>query len=206
LLERWYDGMSTTARQGDIRRVTRETEIRVALRLDGGGQATVASGVGFLDHMLTLFAVHGFFDLEVEARGDTHIDDHHTVEDLGICLGQALRQALGDRAGLRRYGMSYVPMDEALARVCLDLSNRPFLHYGVVVPDQKVGSFDTCLAREFFHALALHGGLTLHVEVLYGINTHHMLEAVFKALGRALAEAVTPDARIRGQLSSKGLL
>jgi len=195
-----------TDRQGEIRRTTRETDIRVLLRLDGSGQAAVATGVGFLDHMLTLCAVHGLFDLEVQATGDTHIDDHHTVEDVAICLGQALRQALGDRAGLRRYGMSYVPMDEALARVCLDLSNRPFLHYGVDLPDQKVGRFDTCLAREFFHALALNAGLTLHVEVLYGINSHHMLEAAFKALGRALAAAVARDPRIQGQLSSKGLL
>jgi len=199
-------GEPGTVRQGEIRRTTRETDIRVLLRLDGCGQATVATGVGFLDHMLTLCAVHGLFDLEVQATGDTHIDDHHTVEDVAICLGQALRQALGDRAGLCRYGMSYVPMDEALARVCLDLSNRPFLHYGVALPDQKVGRFDTCLAREFFHALALNAGLTLHVEVLYGINTHHMLEAAFKALGRALAAAVARDPRIQGQLSSKGLL
>ncbi len=199
-------GAPGTVRQGEIRRTTRETDIRVLLRLDGSGQAAVATGVGFLDHMLTLCAVHGFFDLEVQATGDTHIDDHHTVEDVAICLGQALRQALGDRAGLCRYGMSYVPMDEALARVCLDLSNRPFLHYGIALPDQKVGRFDTCLAREFFHALALNAGLTLHVEVLYGINTHHMLEAAFKALGRALAAAVARDPRIQGQLSSKGLL
>lgn len=190
----------------DIHRQTRETDIRLTFALDGSGRTEIKTGVPFMDHMLTLFAVHGFFDLTVHASGDTEVDDHHTVEDLGICLGQALRKNLGDGGGIRRYGFSSLPMDETLARVTLDCSNRPHLHYGVTLPDQKVGGFDTQLAKEFLRAFALHGGLTLHVELVHGENSHHILEAVFKALGRALDEATGPESRSRGPLSSKGAL
>jgi imidazoleglycerol-phosphate dehydratase len=156
--------------------------------------------------MLTLFAVHGFFDLTVTARGDVDVDDHHTIEDLGICLGMALKKAVGDLSGIGRYGFSYVPMDEALARVCVDFSNRPCLHYDVILPDRKTGSFDTSLIKEFLRAFVLHGGLTLHVDLLHGENTHHMIEAIFKASARALSQAVAIDPRVMGQLTSKGTL
>jgi len=198
--------MPPSARTGEIHRQTRETDISLTLALDGRGETAIKTGVPFMDHMLTLLAVHGFFDLTVTAAGDTEVDDHHTVEDLGICLGQALKTALDDFAGIRRYGSAAVPMDEALARVTLDCSNRPYLHYGVTVADQKVGGFDTALAKEFLRALALHGGLTLHVELIHGENTHHILEAVFKALGRALDEATSLNSRAQGPLSSKGTL
>ena len=198
--------MSAETRRGEVHRRTRETDIKLTLILDGRGEAAIRTGVGFMDHMLTLMAVHGFFDLSVTATGDTEVDDHHSVEDLGIALGQAFRQALGDMGGIHRYGSAAVPMDEALVRVTLDCSNRPYLHYGLTVPDAKVGSFDTALAKEFFRALALHGGLTLHLEMAHGENSHHILEAAFKALGRALAEAARTDPRLKGALSSKGSL
>jgi len=198
--------VSTPTRRGEIERKTRETEIKVLLELDGSGQAEIATGVGFMDHMLTLFAVHGFFNLNITAKGDTFIDDHHTVEDIGICLGQAFARALGDKSGINRYGSGYVPMDETLVRVCLDFSNRPFLHYGVVIADQKVGTFDTALAAEFLRALSLHAGLTLHVDLLHGQNAHHIIEAVFKAVGRAIGEAVSLRPGLTGTLSSKGSL
>lgn len=193
-------------RKGEISRKTRETDIKLQLNIDGSGQARIATGVGFMDHMLTLFAVHGFFDLTITAQGDTQVDDHHTVEDLGICLGQAMKQAVGNMAGMSRYGFSYVPMDEALVRVCVDFANRPFLQYNVTLADHKVGSFDTALAKEFLRAFVLHCGATLHVDQLHGENTHHIIEAAFKALGRAVSIAVSPDPRVRGALSSKGLL
>ncbi len=189
-----------------VERSTRETDIRLTLGLDGSGQAEVHCGVGFMDHMLTLLAVHGFFDLDLQARGDTHIDDHHSVEDVGICLGQAFAEALGDKAGIRRYGHAYVPMDEALVRVCLDLSNRPHLHYRVALAEEKIGSFDSCLVKEFLRAFALHAGCTLHVDLLHGENGHHIVEAVFKALGQGLRQAVSPVPGLQGQLSSKGVL
>ncbi|MDH3329478.1 MAG: imidazoleglycerol-phosphate dehydratase HisB [Desulfobulbaceae bacterium] len=193
-------------RTGKINRRTKETDIDLDLLLDGNGRAMIETGVGFMDHMLTLLTVHSFFDLTINARGDVQVDDHHTVEDLGICLGMALKKAVGEMAGITRYGHSYVPMDETLVRVCVDFSNRPYLHYNAVLPDQKVGSFDTSLAKEFLRALVLHGGLTLHVDLLHGENTHHIIEAVFKALGKALSAAVTIDSRVTGQLSSKGTL
>ncbi len=193
-------------REATITRKTRETDITLTLNIDGGGRADIRSGVGFLDHMLTLLAVHGFFDLSLQAAGDTEVDDHHTVEDIGICLGKALRDALGEGAAIRRYGAAAVPMDETLVRVTLDISNRPYLHYGVTITDQKVGTFDTALAEEFLRALALNGGLTLHVELAHGRNAHHIIEAIFKALGRALDQACTPESRTRGPLSSKGVL
>ncbi len=194
------------ARIAEIKRTTKETDISLALALDGNGSINVRTGVGFLDHMLTLFAVHGFFDLAVDAKGDTEVDDHHTVEDIGICLGQAFAEALGSKAGICRYGHAYVPMDETLARVCVDFSNRPFLHYDVDLADRKIGTFDTPLAKEFLRAFSLHSGLTLHVDLLHGENSHHIVEAVFKALGRALAQAVALHEKVSGQLSSKGVL
>jgi len=193
-------------REKELQRSTSETEISLKLGLDGTGTAMIESGVPFLDHMLTLFTVHGFFDLRIAAKGDTEVDDHHTVEDVGICLGQALAGALGDKEGIRRYGSAYVPMDETLVRVVVDVSNRPFLHYQAPVPDQKVGTFDTCLAKEFMRALAQHGGLTLHVDLLHGENSHHIIEAVFKGLGRALNEATSKIAGLERALSSKGCL
>lgn len=197
---------ATRARRSEIKRQTRETDIMIKLELDGRGQAEIDTGVPFMDHMLTLFAVHGFFDLTIKGTGDTEIDDHHTVEDLGICLGQAFKVALGDFAAIKRYGQASVPMDETLVRVTADFSNRPFLHYGATITDQKVGRFDTALVQEFLRALTLHGGLTLHVEVAHGQNTHHILEAIFKATGRCLDQATAPEPRLSGPLSSKGSL
>jgi imidazoleglycerol-phosphate dehydratase len=193
-------------RYGSIARRTAETDVELELNLDGAGKASVASGVGFLDHMLTLFAVHGFFDLSLTASGDINVDDHHSVEDVGICLGQAFAAALGDKGGIRRYGMSLVPMDETLVRVVVDVSNRPFLHYQVPIVDQKVGTFDTSLVKEFLRALTQHGGLTLHVDMMHGENAHHIIEAVFKALGRALNEATSRLAGVSTAVSSKGCL
>ncbi len=193
-------------RCSQVERVTRETNIRLELALDGSGQAQIQSGVGFMDHMLTLLAVHGFFNLSLQAKGDTQIDDHHIVEDMGICLGQAFAKALGDKAGICRYGHAYVPMDETLARVCLDLSNRPYLHYTVKLQQEKIGSFDSCLAEEFLRAFSLHAGCTLHVDLLHGANGHHIIEAIFKALGQALRQAVAPMPGLEGQFSSKGTL
>ena len=196
----------SATRRASIHRTTRETDIQLVLALDGMGRATIHTGVGFLDHMLTLFAVHGFFDLDITAQGDIEVDDHHTVEDLGICLGMAFQQALGDKSGICRYGHAYVPMDETLARVCVDFSNRPHLHYQVQLAEAKIGTCDTPLAKEFLRAFVLHAGLTLHVDLLHGENGHHVLEAIFKALGRALAIAAGPHPLVSGQLSSKGVL
>jgi imidazoleglycerol-phosphate dehydratase len=197
---------ASTTMQGEVHRRTKETDIRLSLLIDGRGEIDIRTGVPFMDHMLTLLAVHGFFDLRIEASGDTEIDDHHTVEDLGICLGQAFKNALGGFGAIRRYGQAAVPMDEALARVTLDFSNRPYLHYDVKLPDQKVGTFDTSLVQEFLRALSLHAGLTLHVELAHGQNSHHILEAIFKALGKALDQATTSEPRASGPLSSKGTL
>ena len=194
------------SRTAEIKRTTAETDITLNLTIDGTGKSSIHTGVGFLDHMLTLFSVHGGFDLEINASGDLEVDDHHTVEDIGICLGQAFYNGLGDKGGIKRYGVSYVPMDETLARVVVDFSNRPYLHYGVDLADQKVGTFDTILAKEFLRALALHGGLTLHVDLIHGENAHHIIEAIFKALGRAVHEATTLREGTTAVLSSKGAL
>ena len=188
-----------------IARTTQETDIVVELELDGRGQTDIRTAVPFLDHMLQLFAHHGFFDLKVQASGDVEIDDHHTVEDVGICLGQAIRQALGDRSGLRRYGTARVPMDEALAQVTVDISNRPYLVYQVNFAS-TAGRFDPQLVQEFWRAVAQHAGLTLHIEVPYGENTHHIIEAIFKAAGQALDQATTQEPRRQGVPSTKGLL
>ena len=193
-------------RKGCIERQTKETQVRLSLDLDGQGLVKVNTGLGFFDHMLTHVAFHGYFDLELTALGDLHVDPHHTVEDVGICLGQALSQALGDRAGLRRYGSAWVPMDESLAQVVVDLSNRPLLVVSGPRRPGSVGQFDGQLAEEFWRALALHGGLTLHVRLVYGENDHHLLEAAFKALGRALDQATGMEPRARGIASTKGVL
>lgn len=197
---------SSAPRKSDIKRATRETDIKMTLTVDGRGNADISTGVPFMDHMLTLFTVHGFFDLTIEAKGDIEVDDHHTVEDLGICLGQAFKESLGNFGAIKRYGNSAVPMDETLVRTTCDFSNRPYLHYGAEIKDQKVGKFDTALVQEFLRALSLHGGLTLHVEVVHGENTHHVLEAIFKSLGRTLDMASSVENRVDGPLSSKGSL
>ncbi len=193
-------------RQGSVQRTTRETDINLKLVIDGSGQTEIKSGVPFLDHMLTLFGVHGFYDLSLKATGDTEVDDHHTVEDIGICLGQVFSEALGDKSGIARYGLCYLPMDETLVRVVVDISNRPFLHYDVQVSDQKLGTFDTALAQEFMRAFAQHAGVTLHVDLIHGSNSHHIIEAVFKGLARAMNQATVKIDGLTGTLSSKGLL
>ncbi len=193
-------------RVSTITRQTAETKIAVTLNIDGSGQGKIQTGIGFFDHMLILMTKHGLFDLSVKAEGDLHIDGHHTVEDVGIALGQAFAKAMEDKSGIRRYGNAFVPMDEALVQVCLDISGRPFLHYEADIQAKQVGTFDTELTEEFLRALAVHGGLTLHVRVLYGKNAHHMIEGIFKALGRAIDEATRKDERIHGVMSTKGSL
>lgn len=193
-------------RIGQASRKTRETEIAVTWRLDGAGQADIDTGVPFFDHMLDQIARHGLMDLTVGAVGDLHIDAHHTVEDTGIVLGQALRQALGDARSIRRYGSAFVPFDETLAFAAVDVSGRPYLVFDAPLPAQKVGDFDTELVPEFFRALAMNAGITLHLKVHYGQNTHHMIEGLFKAFARALGEAVSRDPRVQGIPSTKGAL
>ena len=193
-------------RTATLERTTNETAVKISVALDGEGKANVDSGIGFFDHMLTLFAAHGKFDLDVKCEGDLHVDGHHSVEDIGITLGTAIKQALGDKRGINRYGTFYLPMDEALAFVSLDISGRPFLvcDLGSLAPN--VGAFDTQLTEEFLRAFAFNAGITLHVKVLYGSNSHHKIEAVFKALGHALRHAVENDPRTSGVPSTKGSL
>lgn len=193
-------------RKAERARTTNETDIRLAFEIDGEGKADISTDVPFMTHMLDLFTKHGQFDLTVDAKGDTEIDDHHTTEDIGICLGQAFLEALGDKKGIKRYGSALVPMDEALAQVAVDLSNRPHLEMRAAFPQAKVGTFDTELVHEFLWKLALEARMNLHVIVHYGTNTHHMIEAVFKALGRALDEASSIDPRVKGVPSTKGML
>jgi imidazoleglycerol-phosphate dehydratase len=194
-------------RKAEIHRTTAETEIAVAVDLDGTGAYDNHTGVGFFDHMLDQLARHSLIDLTIKADGDLHIDDHHTVEDCGIALGQALAQALGDKRGIRRYGHFNLAMDDAQVACALDLSARPFLVWNLPFPTQKIGTFDTELVREFFQALATHGGITLHVDLIHGINSHHIAEAAFKAVARALRMAVEVDPRMAGALpSTKGAL
>jgi imidazoleglycerol-phosphate dehydratase len=194
-------------RTGAVKRKTKETDIEVAVDLDGTGASAVATGIGFLDHMLDLLARHSRIDIRVKAMGDLHIDQHHTTEDTGIALGQAVRQALGDMKGITRYSDVHVPMDEALTRVAIDISGRPFLVFRVAFGRDKVGAFDTELVREWFHAFAMNAGITLHVETLYGANDHHIAESCFKGLARALRAAVAIDARAAGEVpSTKGVL
>ncbi|OXM14725.1 imidazoleglycerol-phosphate dehydratase HisB [Paenibacillus herberti] len=193
-------------RRAEVARKTNETDIKLAFSVDGTGVSEIETDVPFMNHMLDLFTKHGQFDLKVDARGDVDIDDHHTVEDIGICLGRTLAEALGDKRGIKRYASVFVPMDEALAQVIIDLSNRPHFEYRAEYPSQQVGSFSTELVHEFLWKLALEGRFTLHVIVHYGKNTHHMIEAVFKALGRALDEATSIDPRVQGVPSTKGVL
>ncbi len=194
-------------RQADVTRNTSETQIQIAINLDGTGKAELASGVPFLDHMLDQIARHGMIDLKVIAKGDTHIDDHHTVEDVGITLGQAIAKAVGAKAGITRYGYSYVPLDETLSRVVIDFSGRPGLEFHVPFTRARVGDFDVDLSIEFFRGFVNHAGVTLHIDNLRGVNAHHQIETVFKAFGRALRMALTPDPRAAGQVpSTKGSL
>ena len=194
------------SRTANIERVTNETRIRLELNVDGAGKAKMCTSVPFLDHMLNLFARHGLFDLDVEASGDIDIDFHHTVEDIGIVLGEAFKKALGDKKGIRRYGQASVPMDETLASVSIDISGRPYLVYNVRLPKVKIGEFDVELAREFFQAFVNHCGLNLHINVMYGENVHHIIEACFKAVARAMDVATQVDPRVEGVLSTKGVL
>lgn len=194
-------------RRASLSRKTAETEIAVTLDLDGTGTYENQTGVGFFDHMLDQLARHALIDMSVKANGDLQVDDHHTVEDTGITLGQALTEAMGDKRGIRRYGSCLLPMDDALVRAALDLSGRPYLVWNLPLPTAKIGGFDTELVREFFQALSTHGGITLHVEVLAGINSHHITEAAFKAVARALRDALEPDPRRADAVpSTKGSL
>ena len=194
-------------RTAQITRKTNETDITLSVDLDGTGRRDIKTGVGFFDHMLDQLARHALIDITISATGDLHIDDHHTVEDVGIALGQALAQALGDKRGIRRYGSFHLAMDDALLRAALDLSGRPYLVWNVEFPTPKIGGFDTELVREFFQAFSTHGGITLHVSKLAGINSHHIAEAAFKAVARALREALEPDPRSGDAIpSTKGTL
>ncbi|MDX8410345.1 MAG: imidazoleglycerol-phosphate dehydratase HisB [Mariprofundaceae bacterium] len=194
------------SRKAAIERSTRETSISLSLNLDGTGASRIDTSIAFLDHMLEQVARHGLIDLDIKATGDREIDDHHTVEDIGICLGEALRDAVGDKAGLVRYGHAYVPLDEALGRVVLDLSGRPGLEYHITFPKERVGGFDVDLFKEFFQAIANHGRITLHLDAIRGDNNHHIIETIFKAFGRALRMAIEKDARVTGIPSTKGAL
>jgi imidazoleglycerol-phosphate dehydratase len=193
-------------RSARAQRDTRETKLAVFLNIDGQGAFNGNVGVPFFEHMMDLFARHSLMDIEIDGRGDVHVDAHHTVEDVGIVLGQTFKTAIGDKAGIERYGEAYVPMEEALARCALDICNRPYLHFDVRVPKTKVGNFDAELAEEFFRAFAFNAGITMHITVFYGKNLHHILEAVFKAVGRALQQATSHNPRICGVLSTKGIL
>lgn len=194
------------ARRATIERNTTESRITIGLGLDGTGKRKISTSIPFLDHMLDLLAKHGFFDLTITAAGDTHIDDHHTVEDIGIVLGEALKKALGRKEGIRRYGNAWVPLDETLAQVTVDLSGRPYLVYHVTLPHRRIKGFDLYLFEDFFQALTTHAAMNLHINVPYGRNPHHIMESIFKALAKALDQAVAVDARVRGVLSTKGSL
>ena len=194
-------------RSGEISRETKETKVFVKIDIDGSGKCDVSTGIGFLDHMIQQLSSHGLFDIQVSATGDTHIDDHHTNEDVGIALGQALSKALGDRIGIRRFGHFLAPLDEALIQVVVDCSGRPHLSYDLIIPSQKVGTYDTELVKEFFAAISSNSGLTLHIRQLAGTNTHHIVEASFKSFARALRMATEIDPRRSSQIpSSKGVL
>jgi len=198
--------LARKGRSARVTRATKETDITVTIAVDGTGKASIDTGVSFLDHMLDSFARHGFFDLTVQARGDLEVDQHHTVEDVGLALGQALRDALGDKAGIRRFGEAACPLDEALVRVTVDLSGRPFFVYDVVIKRARVGTFDTELIHDFLLALSNQLGMNLHVDMVRGRNAHHIIEATFKALARALDGATQVDPRVEGVLSTKGTL
>lgn len=193
-------------REAAIDRKTFETDINVNMNIDGEGKSEIDTGVGFFDHMLTLMSKHGLMDTYIKAQGDLYVDSHHLVEDTGIVIGKCIEKALGDKKGIRRYGTAFVPMDESLAQVSLDISGRPFLVFEGEFSTERLGNFETEMVEEFFRALAFNAGITLHARVLYGKNTHHMIEALFKALGRALSEAFEIDSRIKGVMSTKGSL
>lgn len=194
-------------RQAEIKRTTKETDISVKLTIDGGGASRISTGIGFFDHMLDQLARHSLMDIEIAAKGDLHIDQHHTVEDVGIALGQALKQAAGDFRGVVRYADVHLPMDETLTRVAIDVSGRPFLVFRTEIPRAKIGEFDTDLVREFFQAFAQHAAITLHIETLYGANSHHIVEACFKGVARALGAALAIDPRQKERIpSTKGML
>lgn len=194
------------SRSAELSRKTVETDISLKLCLDGSGSSSVDTGIGFMDHMLTLFSKHGLLDLEVKASGDLQVDAHHTVEDIGIVLGQAIKQALGEKKSIKRYGTAFVPMDEALAMVSVDIGGRPYLVCNVKYTSERVGDMDTELVEEFFRAVSVNVGMNIHINVMYGSNNHHITEAVFKAFGRALDEAAGIDGRIEGVMSTKGML
>ncbi len=193
-------------RKGTIQRKTTETDVSVEVNLDGNGAGCIDTEVPFLDHMLNLFARHGLIDLTIRSKGDTAVDDHHLVEDIGICLGKAVKKALGDRKGISRYGSAVVPMDESLCSVAMDLSGRPYLIWRADLGAQRIGEFDPALLREFFKSFSDHSGITLHINLIYGTNGHHMAEAIFKAFARAFREAIAMDGRVEGVLSTKGSL
>ncbi len=193
-------------RSANVTRTTKETDISVEINLDGSGQSRVETGIGFFDHMLEGFARHGFFDLDIRIKGDLQVDAHHSVEDAGIVLGTAIRQALGDKVGIKRYGSCILPMDDALCMCAIDLSGRPYFAFDCEFPAEKAGYLDTELVREFFYAISYSVGMNLHIKMLSGFNTHHMIEAIFKAFARALDEAVDKDMRIKDVLSTKGSL
>ena len=193
-------------RKAQIKRKTTETDVSVEINLDGSGVGVIDTSVPFLDHMLNLFTRHGLFDLTVRSHGDTAIDDHHLVEDVGICLGQAVKRALGDRQGISRYGSATIPMDECLCSVAMDLSGRPYLIWNAELGKQRIGEFDAALLREFFKSFSDHSGITLHINLAYGTNNHHMAEAIFKAFARAFRQAVAIDGRVEGVPSTKGSL
>jgi imidazoleglycerol-phosphate dehydratase len=193
-------------RKAEIARKTNETDISMSFNIDGSGKSEIETGVGFFDHMLNLFARHGLFDLRVKAVGDLHVDSHHTVEDVGIVLGKALKEALGDKKSIKRYGSSFLPMDESLALAVIDLGGRPFLVFDARFSTDKVGEMDTELVEEFFRAVVFNAGINLHIKVFYGSNNHHIIEAIFKAFGRALDEATLVDERIKGVMSTKGTI
>lgn len=195
-----------TDRVSYIRRTTLETDIELKLNLDGSGKAEVQTGIGFLDHMLNSFARHGFFDLVVKCQGDLQVDGHHTVEDIGIVLGQAIKEAVGEKKGIRRYGSCILPMDDALVLCAIDLCGRPYLKYNLELASERVGELETELVREFFYAISYSAGMNLHIKQMDGENTHHIIEAAYKAFARALCEAVSQDPRVEGVLSAKGSL
>lgn len=195
-----------SSRIAQFDRMTNETNITMEVNLDGEGIYNIDTGIGFFDHMLSLASKHGIIDLNIKAEGDLYVDAHHTVEDVGITIGKCIEKALGDKKGIKRYGTSFLPMDETLAMVSMDISGRPYLVFDAQFNSEKVGDMDTELVEEFFRAVAFNAGITLHTKVLYGKNSHHMVEALFKAFGRALREAVTKDERIKGVMSTKGSL
>lgn len=193
-------------RSASVKRQTKETDIKISLNLDGTGKSEISTGIGFFDHMLEGFSKHGFFDLEVQAKGDLHVDGHHTVEDTGIVLGNAIKEALGDKVSIKRFGSCILPMDDALCLCAVDLGGRPYFNFDCAFQSPMVGEFDTELVREFFYAVSYTSGMNLHIKMLDGINAHHMIEAIFKAFAKALDEASSKDARITEVLSTKGSL